>query len=116
MALVKTLQAGVPETLSAMAGTGAITGQVWGIPPGHSRGVTGRTLTIQITFSADPGAFVYNLMSSLDGVNFILLNTTDVSKTTSPVLAQIPVNVIQVRLDQVSKANSVTATPILMIA
>lgn len=116
MALVKTLQSGVPETLTGMVGTGAVTGQIFGIPPGGSRGISGRTLSVQITFSADPGTYVMNLMGSLDGTNFILLNTSDISKTTSACLAQIPVNVIQIRLDQVSKANSVTANAVLMVA
>lgn len=110
------LMSNVPVTLTTYTGTGAVAGsEVFVVPPASTRGME-RFTTVQISFSADPGAYVFNLLGSLDGTNFGILETTAISKTTVIAVATIRTNVLFIRLDQVSKANAVTATALLMVA
>lgn len=107
------LMTGVPYNPPTLAGTGAVTGQIVAIP--ITQGKSERFVTVQLTFGADPGAYVFNPLISLDGVNFISQGTTTVSATTVGVIAVFRVNAPFFRLDQTSKANSVVATPTLLL-
>lgn len=109
---------GVPYTPTNPAsggylGTGAVTGQVIALPPALP-GQENFT-TVQLVFGADPGAYVFQLLGSLDGVTFTALTTNELSKTTVNAGVKLATNVPFIRLDQTSKANSVTGTAQLMV-
>jgi hypothetical protein len=111
--MTKSLMSNVPYAPAVLTGTGAVTGEILAVPPASTRG-SERWITVAVSFSADPGAISFNLMGSLDGTNFATLQNFAVA--TLPILATIKANVTHVRFDQVSKVNSVTATPLLMVA
>jgi len=89
-------------------GTGAVSGTVYAVPLGK---FTERFIEVQITFSADPGAYVFELQGSNDGSNFAILGT-NLAATTVPLFVKRD-SAKFIRLNQISKANAVTANTLL---
>jgi hypothetical protein len=96
----------IPQT-QATTGTGAVAGTIFAI---SQRQKGDLFLGIQIAFSADPGAYVFELHGSVDGVTFGLLGA-QITGTTVTAIRTVNVSGMKfVQLNQVSKANAVTAT------
>lgn len=91
-------------------GTGAVSGDVFAVPF-RAGGYPGRFLQIQITFSADPGAYVFAMTVSNDvnGPFVEAPNGSQITGTTVPGFGYFDAFRF-IRVDQVSKANAVTAT------
>lgn len=98
------LATNIPVT-GTYAGVGALAGTPYAVPFG--RGVE-RFITVAIVFGADPGLYVFNLMASNDGVTFVPFDT-QITGTTVNIIVKKPTARF-IRVDQVSKANAVTAT------
>lgn len=106
---------GIPISQVFGTGAGALVGTPIAIP--KRTGVSESFVTVQLSFSADPGINVFNLMGSLDDVIYTLIETALISGAGGvnySKLAKIPCNVNFVRLDQVSKTNVVIPTALLM--
>lgn len=85
---------------------GAVLGTVVAVPQKRQGGDI--AISVQMTFSGAPGASVFKLMMSNDGVNFLDTGLT-ISDTASMVKTMLAA-VLFLRLDQTSKTNAVTAT------
>lgn len=95
-------------TSQATTGTGAVAGTIFAVPQRNKDIFVG----VQISFSADPGAYVFSLQGSLDGTNFAEILA--ITGTTVNAVENHNVSGLKfVRLNQTSKANAVTANAIL---
>ena len=109
----KSLMEGVPTVglTTTAAQTTGVSGTLYGIVA-KTNGRK-RNLTIQMVYSGAPGASEYNLMGSIDGTNFEQIGS---DLTGTDTLVEFETNVTFLRLDQVSRANAVTATGYLFLA
>jgi hypothetical protein len=103
----QTLMTGVAQVArtGGYTGTGAVSGTLYCVPFG--RGVE-RFVEVQISFSADPGAYVFELRGSNDVAVAPTIIGANIAGTTVSVIVKRDAALF-LRLDQVSKANAVTA-------
>lgn len=101
----------IEQTATALTGTGAVDGDTFAI---SQRSRKDLFVGVQIGFGADPGAYVFDFQVSVDRVTFGQL-APQITGTTVSAMRQFNVTGFKFcRVNQVSKANSVTATVKLM--
>lgn len=102
---------GTPVIGITTSATGAVTGTIFAVT--QKSGQAERALTLQLVFASAPGASVYRLFQSLNGIDFSQVGA-DITEAV-PIIKNL-INAKFVRLDQVSKTNAILATGSLMIA
>lgn len=107
------LMSGVPYSQTFL-GTGAVVGNPVAIPVKSGRGMN-PAITVQITFGANPGNYVFAPEVSEDAVNWFPLTTLTGTDASVKMENYEDFSNLFFRLSQTSKTNSVTATALITL-
>ena len=95
-----------PAVMQTFTPTGAITGTPFAVPARTRQS----GLQLVISFAADPGASQYDVLGSLDNVNWVAIDSLNFVDDTPQNLEIDPCGFAFIRVDQASKTNAVVTS------
>lgn len=95
-----------PNVVQTFTLTGAIEGTPFAVPARTRQS----GLQLVVSFDADPGASQYDFLGSLDGTNWVAIDSLNFVDDTPQNLELDPAGFAFIRVDQASKTNAVVTS------